>query len=185
MPNETVQSPSHLKAPVPPNVPSDRIYDVDMYALDGLGEGYHEAWKKVQQPGVPDLIWTPYTGGHWIATRARTVREVYSDPTRFSSENIWLPKEAGEKYAMVPTVMDPPEHTPYRKALDSVLRLGQIRNLEAPVRAAAADLVARIAPAGGCEFTKAYAKVFPIQVFMGLANLPMEDVPHLIAWRWR
>lgn len=90
-----------IQAPIPAHVPRERIFDIDMYALDGIGAGYHEAWKRIQKPGTPDLIWTPLTGGHWIATRGEIVREIYSDPARFSSEVIFLPKEAGEKYAMV------------------------------------------------------------------------------------
>lgn len=163
----------------PAHVPADRVYDIDMYALDGIEEGYHEAWKRVQQPGVPDLVWTPRTGGHWIATNGETVREIYSDPSRFSSENIWLPKEAGEKYEMVPTRMDPPEHTPYRKALDKGLSLTQIRKVEDRVRAVATQLIEDIAPRGHCDFSADYANVFPIKVFMALADLPMEDVPLL------
>jgi len=163
----------------PAHVPADRVYDIDMYALDGIEEGYHEAWKRVQAPGVPDLVWTPRTGGHWIATSGDTVREIYSDPTRFSSENIWLPKEAGEKYEMVPTRMDPPEHTPYRKALDKGLSVAQIRKVEDRVRTIAAEIIEEIAPRGRCDFSADYANVFPIKVFMALAELPMEDVPHL------
>jgi cytochrome P450 len=163
----------------PPHIPADRVYDVDMYALDGIEEGYHEAWKRVQKPGVPDMIWTPRTGGHWIATSGDAVREIYADPSRFSSENIWLPKEAGEKYEMVPTRMDPPEHTPYRKALDKGLSLAQIRHVEDRVRAIATELVAEMAPRGQCEFSADYARVFPVRVFMALADLPMEDVPYL------
>lgn len=163
----------------PAHVPVDRVYDIDMYALNGIEEGYHEAWKRVQKPGVPDLIWTPRTGGHWIATNGETVREIYSDPSRFSSENIWLPKEAGEKYEMVPTRMDPPEHTPYRKALDKGLSLAQMRKVEDRVRAVAAELIDNIAPRGRCDFSADYANVFPIKVFMALADLPMEDVPLL------
>jgi len=165
--------------PRPAHVPADRVYDIDMYALDGIEEGYHEAWKRLQKPGVPDLVWTPRTGGHWIAMNGETVREVYSDPTRFSSENIWLPKEAGEKYEMVPTRMDPPEHTPYRKALDKGLSLAQIRHVEDRVRAVANELIAEIAPRGHCDFSADYANVFPVRVFMALADLPMEDVPKL------
>ncbi|MGE4430418.1 MAG: cytochrome P450 [Sphingobium sp.] len=150
-----------------------------MYALDGIEEGYHEAWKRIQQPGVPDLIWTPFTGGHWIATNGETVREIYNDPARFSSEVIFLPKEAGEKYQMVPTRMDPPEHTPYRKALDKGLSLAQIRKVEDKVRAIAIDLIEDFVARGECDFSAEYANIFPVRVFMALADLPMADVPKL------
>ncbi|MFC6438166.1 cytochrome P450 [Novosphingobium resinovorum] len=167
------------KASRPANVPADRVHEIDMYALDGIDEGYHEAWKKVHRPGMPNLIWTPFTGGHWIATNGETVKEVYSDPSRFSSEVIFLPKEAGEKYQMVPTRMDPPEHTPYRKSLDKSLNLGRIRKVEAKVREVAASLIDNFADKGECDFAAEYAGVFPVHVFMALADLPLEDVPLL------
>jgi len=167
------------RAAQPANVPDDRVYQVDMYALDGIEEGYHEAWKRIQQSGVPDIIWTPFTGGHWIATNADTVREIYRDPSRFSSEVIFLPKEAGEKYQMVPTRMDPPEHTPYRKALDKGLSVDQIRKVESKIREVSVGLIDGFAQNGACDFSEDYAHVFPVHVFMALTDLPLEDVPLL------
>lgn len=163
----------------PANVPEDRVYEIDLYALKGIEEGYHEAWKRIQTPGMPELVWTPFNGGHWIATNGATVREVYLDPARFSSEIIWLPKEAGEKYELVPTRMDPPEHTPYRQALNNGLGLAHIRKIEDKVRAIAEELIESFAQRGECEFSSEYARVFPVRVFMALAELPMEDVPTL------
>lgn len=163
----------------PSNVPENRIYDVDMYALDGIEEGFHEAWMKLQGPDIPPLIWTPRTGGHWIATRGAVINEIYSNPDRFSSEVIFLPREAGEAYAMVPTKMDPPEHTPYRKVLDKGLNLGQMRKVEDRVKAVAAELIEGFMLKGECAFEVEYARVFPVRVFMALCNLPLSDVPHL------
>ena len=163
----------------PDNVPDDRIRDIDMYDLDGLADGFQEAWSKACPPGTPDLVWTPRTGGHWIATNGVTIQEIYSNPDRFSSEVIFLPKEAGEAYAMVPTRMDPPEHTPYRVALTKGLGSPQIRAVEDKVRTIAADLIDRFAAEGHCDFAADYADIFPVKVFMTMADLPMEDVPAL------
>jgi cytochrome P450 len=179
MPEEIPATIERSRAPKPDHVPDNLVYEIDMYALDGIEEGYHEAWKRVQKPGMPELVWTPLTGGHWIATNGDTVREVYSDPTRFSSEIIFLPKEAGEKYQMVPTRMDPPEHTPYRKTLDKGLSLAQIRKVEDRVRAAAIELIDGFVARGECDFAAEYANIFPVRVFMALADLPIEDAPTL------
>jgi cytochrome P450 len=163
----------------PSHVPAELVREIDMYALDGIEQGYHEAWKALQTPDMPDLVWTPLTGGHWIAMRGSVVKEVYDDPTRFSSEVIFLPKEAGEKYQMVPTRMDPPEHTPYRKLLDSGLNLAQIRKVEDRVRQAAIELIEPLVAQGHCDFARDFANVFPVRVFMALADLPLADVPKL------
>jgi cytochrome P450 len=172
-------APGHARAPRPAHVPEDLVRDIDMYAPDGIEEGFHEAWMRLQKPGEPDLVWTPFTGGHWIALSGDVVREVYSDPTRFSSEVIFLPKEAGEKYEMVPTRMDPPEHTPYRKVLDKGLNMAQMRKVEADVRAVAIELIEGVLARGTCDFSADYANIFPVRVFMALADLPVEDVPKL------
>lgn len=179
IPEHVPEAMSRARAPRPDHIPEQYVHEIDMYALDGIEHGYHEAWKDIPKPGMPDLIWTPFTGGHWIATNGETVREVYSDPTRFSSEVIFLPKEAGEKYEMVPTRMDPPEHTPYRKALDKGLSLAQIRKVESKVREVAIDLIDSFAGRGECDFSAEYANVFPVRVFMALADLPESDVPTL------
>lgn len=174
----TAATEKHRSA-VPAHIPAELVYDVDMYALDGIENGFHEAWKALQGPDIPDIIYTPLTGGHWIATKGEIIEEAYRDPERFSSKNIWVPKEAGEKYAMVPTKMDPPEHTPYRKVLNKGLNLAEIRKVEDSIRAAASRLIDGFAKDGRCDFTTQYATVFPVLVFMELCDLPLEDVPHL------
>jgi cytochrome P450 len=163
----------------PDHVPDALVRDIDMYALDGIEAGYHEAWVGLHAQTTPKLVWTPLTGGHWIAMDGPMVREIYEDPSRFSSEVIFLPKEAGEKYLMVPTRMDPPEHTPYRKLLDTGLNLARIRDVEDKVRQTAIELIDDIAPRGHCDFSTDYAKIFPVKVFMAMAGLPMEDAPRL------
>lgn len=176
-----IPPPAKLHAARPPHVTPAQVREIDIYALDGIEEGFHEAWKRVQTPDNPPLVWTPLTGGHWVATRGVVIDEVYRHPERFSSQVIWVPREAGEAYEMVPTKMDPPEHTPYRKAIDKGLNLAQIRKIEGDVRAVAIELIEGFADKGGCDFARDYAGVFPVKVFLALAGLPMDDAPMLNA----
>ncbi len=166
----------------PAHVPADSVRYIDMYALEGLEHGFHEAWMRIQGENEPDLVWTPYTGGHWVATRGDVIREVYSDPTRFSNEVVFLPREAGEQYQMIPTKLDPPEHTPYRKAIDQSLTLSRMRKTEDRVRDIARELIDGFADRGECDFSAEFAATFPVRVFMALADLPLEDVPLLLSF---
>lgn len=182
MNTDTLTSPpAKPKAALPDHVAPELVRDIDIYGLDGIEEGFHEAWKRVQTPDTPPLVWTPLTGGHWVATRGVVIDEVYRNPDRFSSRVIWVPREAGEAYEMVPTKMDPPEHTPYRKAIDKGLNLSQIRKIEADVRAVAINLIEGFAGKGECDFARDFAGIFPVKVFLTLAGLPMEDAPMLNA----
>lgn len=173
--------PAKPRAPLPDHVAPAQVREIDIYALDGIEEGFHEAWKRVQTPDTPPLVWTPLTGGHWVATRGVVIDEVYRHPDRFSSRVIWVPREAGEAYEMVPTKMDPPEHTPYRKAIDKGLNLAQMRKVEGDVRAVAVELIEGFAGKGHCDFARDFAGIFPVRVFLALAGLPMEDAPMLNA----
>lgn len=177
--SEAIATDNRARAQRPAHVPPELVRDIDMYALDGIEAGYHEAWAALQAGDTPELTWTPLTGGHWIAMSGLMVKDIYEDPEHFSSEVIFLPKEAGEKYAMVPTRMDPPEHTPYRKLLDTGLNPKRIRDVEEMVRRSAVALIEPLVEEGSCEFTADFSKVFPVHVFMAMADLPLKDVPML------
>lgn len=176
---ETLTARQMHRAPLPAHVPQHLVREIDAYNLDGLEEGFHEAWKRVQQADTPPLVWTPFTGGHWVATRGAVIDEVYRSPERFSSRVIWVPREAGEAYDMVPTKLDPPEHTPYRKAIDKGLNPSEIRKLEGQIREIASEIIESFAARGSCDFGSEFATVFPVRVFLALAGLPMEDAPRL------
>jgi cytochrome P450 len=180
-PSPSVQrSDGKERAPKPAHVPETLVRDIDMYELDGIEDGYHEAWKALQQSeGVHKLVWTPLTGGHWIAMDGPMVRDIYEDYQRFSSEVIFLPKEAGQKYAMVPTTMDPPEHTPYRQLLNTALSPSRIRDMEGFVRRASAEIIDGFVGRGHCDFSAEYGRVYPVKIFMTMCNLPLADVPML------
>jgi cytochrome P450 len=168
-----------METATPANVPHERVVDVDMYNPPGIEDGYHEAWKRLQKPGTPELVWTPHNGGHWIATSGALIGEIYRTPEFYSSQVIFLPKEAGEKYDLILTRMDPPQHTPFREVLEKGLGPREIRHVRDSVRAAAAELVEALAGKGRCDFSADYAQIFPIRVFMTMADLPMDDVPML------
>ena len=163
----------------PDNVPADRVVDWDMYHPPGLEAGLHESWRQLHAPGVADLVWTPRNGGHWIATRGRLIEQMFRDPEHFSSECIWLPKEAGEEYEFIPTSMDPPEQTPFRELINTGIGLRVAKSIEEPIRQRARSLISAVRESGGCNFPSAYAEPLAIGVFLTLVNLPEDDAPRL------
>lgn len=171
------------KVAVPSHVPADRVVDFDMFNPTGIDElGVHEAWLQLQKGRDHSIVWTPRNGGHWIAIRGKTIRAMYRNPAHYSSHVIWIPKSEGEKYGLVPTRMDPPQHTPFREILNKAIGLSTTRQLEGMVREVAAEIAEDIRPRGQCNFTEDYAKVFPIRVFLKMVNLPMSDAGKLKHW---
>lgn len=166
--------------PTPAHIPASRVVDFDMYNPAGVEEvGLQKAWARLLQPGMPDLIWTPRNGGHWIATSGKLIREAFEDYGRFSSECPFIPKEAGEAHNFIPASMDPPEQRPYRALISKVLGADVIHALDDRIRQIAVDLIESVRPKGQCDYVKDVAEPFPISVFMMLIDLPMEDTPRL------
>jgi camphor 5-monooxygenase len=163
---------------LPDNVPADRVVDFDMFNPPHIDEGLQEAWTKLQTPGEHGLVWTAHNGGHWIVTSGALLKTMLETPETFSSKCPFLPREAGESYSFIPTSMDPPEHTPYRKIINDAIGPG-MRRMEPEVRQIARDLITSIHGRGSCDFTKEYAEIFPIEVFLKLVDLPSTDAARL------
>jgi camphor 5-monooxygenase len=158
----------------PSNVPADRVVDFDMYNPPGIEKGLQEAWAALQNGHPADLVWTPHNGGHWIPLDGEMIRDVSNRHEVFSNRINFLPKEAGG-HGFIPATLDPPEHQPYRKILNGAFGRGAIRPLEATIRQRADDLVDSLADRGSCDFVADYAGIFPVQVFLALIDLPVED----------
>lgn len=172
------QAPTH----VPSHVPADRIVDIDIYVPPGLeDDGFHKAWSDLSAQH-PAVVWTPRNEGHWIALGGQALFDVQSDPERFSSRIIVLPKSVGEMHRLIPTTIDPPEHRPYRQLLNAHLNPGAIRGAAESIRATAVELIEGFAARGHCDFTAEYAQQFPIRVFMALVGIDASEAPKIRHW---
>jgi hypothetical protein len=58
---------------LPAHISADRVVDFDYLAPEGHEQDVHRAWNALHAPGIPDVVWTPHYGGHWIATRAADI----------------------------------------------------------------------------------------------------------------
>jgi cytochrome P450 len=163
----------------PAHVPPHLVVDFDMYAPTGEQRDFHDAWKTLQSQSPADVVWTPRNGGHWMALRGRAMSEVFNDFATFSSHIILVPRTSGEQHKLLPTTLDPPEHRAYRSILNPAFSPRRVRSLEQTVRAVAVELIEAVRPAGGCNFTTAYAEALPIRIFLALLDLPPADAVRL------
>lgn len=161
----------------PAHVRPEQFVDFDVYMPDADPGRYFEGWHSLHAEGMPDVLWTPRNGGHWIVTRNPLLDEVFADHTRFSSRVILLPKAVGEEHNLLPTTLDPPEHRPYRNLLNNNLAPRAVGAIEDEIRAIAIELIEGLKPKGKCSFTREYAEHLPIRVFMKMYGLPVEDAP--------
>jgi len=99
-------------APVPAHVSPERVFDIDIYHPPGAEDDYHLSLKKLHAEGIPDIVWTPRNGGHWIATRGDDIYHILKDYENFSSKQLTVPLV--EHQLLPPIFFDPPQHAAYR-----------------------------------------------------------------------
>lgn len=166
----------------PDNVPADRVIDFDVNNPRDLARGFHESFQSLQQPNVPDLVWTPRNEGHWLVTSGKLMMEIFPDFQNFSNRIIVIPKSIGEQHQMLPTTLDPPDHRHYRMLLNAGLSAKAVNGREAAIRETAARLIDGFAGDGYCNFVADYAEKLPIYVFLDLVDLPLADAAKLKHW---
>jgi cytochrome P450 len=113
--------------------------------------------------------------GFWAYLRHEDVRRAATDSSTYitSIQNV-VPKIAftGRR---PPLHLDPPEHTPYRKALNPLLSEEAVAKLEQPIRRIAADLAAALVRRGSGDICADFSSHLTIKVFAHWMNLNPED----------
>jgi cytochrome P450 len=166
----------------PAHVPAERVVDFDIFQPVGVEKDYFAAWKLLQRPDGPGMVWTFRNGGHWIATRGEDIRALWSDAKRLSSDALAVTPGLGEVMKFIPLQQDPPEHNPFRNAVMRGFGNSHIVALEPQVVAVANDLIDGLIERGGCEFVEDFAEVLPVNIFLTLIDVPLEDRPRLRAF---
>jgi cytochrome P450 len=118
-------------------------------------------------------------GGFWALMKHRDVAEAAGDSRTFitSKQNV-VPKVAftGRR---PPLHLDPPEHTPYRRALAPLLAEKRVARFEPVIRAICRELLAPMVARGGGDICEEFSARMPIRVFAHWMNLPQTEVLRL------
>ena len=166
---------------VPAHVPANRVIDWDYWNPPGIAEegDIYGALKRLHL--LPDILWTPRNGGHWIVTRSDDVRWVRDEAEIFSHEEFILPP-GSMNTLMPPSNVDPPYHARFRAVLNPVFAPGRVRSLTEATRTLTASLIDAIVPNGQCEFQRDFARVMPVHVFLRMLNLPTDRSSEFVGW---
>jgi cytochrome P450 len=118
-------------------------------------------------------------GGFWAYLRYADVCAAASDPRTYitSKQNV-VPKVAftGRR---PPLHFDPPEHTPYRRALNPLLTAEKVAALEPVTRRFCAELLGPIIERGHGDICADFSSHLPVQVFGEWMNMPRERLEDL------
>ena len=114
---------------------------------------------------------TSSLGGFYALTRHADIARAAADPARFTTtvQNV-VPKVAYTS-RRPPLHLDPPEHTPYRAALNPLLSAERVAALEPMVREVIGETLQPLLRRGGGDLCGDFSARFPVRVFGRWMNL--------------
>lgn len=157
------------------------VYEFDYIADPGLLADVHGRYWELKET-APPVFWTSAHGGHWVCNTGAAVQHVVRHPEIFSSRYLSIPPNPDQP-KMIPEMLDPPEHRPYRQMLRPFFESKAIEPLEGRVIEWTDQLLGEVVAAGECEFVATIASRLPVAVFMELFGFPMEkfdEFRHLV-----
>lgn len=162
---------------IPPHVPAELVVDWNYFDPPGVKEDPHIAWKSLHDG--PDFVFTPYNGGHWIATRADDMFSIMQDYETFSNWEFTVPKRGPDNPVLMPNQLDPPRHGPIRKVVLRPLSPKAIAPLEPIIRDIISARIGSLVPNGKCEFVSEFGGNIPPELFFEHARIPKEKLPEM------
>ena len=173
---------------IAPPLPRDprgaaRSVAVDLHAVAGAERDPQAAWRALGRAAGEEhgLIWSTLQDGHWIATNAEMVEQIYRDNERFSNIVLNVPAERFD-LKLLPIQLDGAQHRKVRALIEPAFRPAMVQAFSIPARRLAVELVEGLQPKGGCEFVSDFALILPLSVFLWIVDLPLEDRPMLQRW---
>lgn len=121
------------------------------------------------------------THGFWTLTRHESILGAYQDPELFSSAAITV-MDPDPAYRWIPEMLDPPEHTAWRRLLRPLFTPARASAIRERTRRHCAELVEDLRTRGACDFVADFARRFPAGVFIEIMGLPHERLEEFLDW---
>jgi cytochrome P450 len=111
--------------------------------------------------------------GFWAVTRYQDVVDILKNPETFITSVRNVVPGSATTGRRPPLHLNPPEHTPYRRAIDRALSASRVASMETATRRIAADLATSLVARGEADFVEHFSSPLPALVFgewMGLSK---------------
>jgi hypothetical protein len=122
--------------------------------------------------------------GFWVLTRFGHVLDAVKDTATFSSASGLTFQNEREALALPPTIvmMDPPDHTRYRRLADRGFTPRRTAEIEPALRRFVVDRIERLKRDGEGDFVAAVARSVPSWVVAHYLGVPEEDRHKFEGW---
>jgi len=118
-------------------------------------------------------------GGFWALTRYEDVADAAADFRRFTTAVQNVVPGLAFTGRRPPLHLDPPDHTPYRRAIDPLLTRAKVAVLEPAIRRYTIELLQPMLARGHGDICEDFSAKLPIAVFAEWMNLPEAQIEAL------
>jgi cytochrome P450 len=176
----------------PAHVPPDLVRHFSYWSSPGMAAAPnadpHAAFRQFRDGPRVFYAVSPETAaylgnpGMWIFTRAADMREALQHTELFSSDKRTFSPMLGENWPMVPVEIDPPLHSQFRMMLNPLFSPKRMNAMKDGIRARAVSLIEGFRAQGECEFMDAFARPFPVTIFLQFVGLSDERREEFQLW---
>jgi cytochrome P450 len=114
-------------------------------------------------------------GGYWLISRYSDVRESARDTEAFSSQGGIVIPPAGNPMPFIPIELDPPEHTEYRRPMQSWFSVSRMLELEDDIREMVVERLDPVVADGHADLCAELAGPIPPMVIARLLGVDRSD----------
>jgi cytochrome P450 len=165
-----------------PDLKQHNTMHIDLASAVSFTNGHpHDQYDWLRENAPVYFHPEPGGPGFWVLSTYEDVAESGRQPGLFSSEPTIMiadplqgsPASAGEHKMML--MMDPPQHTRFRKLISREFTRGPAAALRPRIRTLARQIVDRVIHRGECDFVSAIAGELPSYVIAELTGIPLDD----------
>jgi cytochrome P450 len=124
-----------------------------------------------------------YAHGFWVLTRHEAIVAAYQDPELFSNAAITM-LDPDPAYRWIPEMLDPPEHTTWRRLLRPLFTPARAVAMRERIRKHCAQIVDDLAGRGSCDFVHDFARRYPTTIFLEFMGLPTCRLDEFLEWEY-
>jgi cytochrome P450 len=157
---------------------SSPMQDYDPHAIEDF-DTPHRVFAELRS-GCP-VAHSDAFGGFWMLTRHADIQRVLDQPIEFTTRVRNVVPGASATGRRPPLHLDPPEHTPYRRAIDRALSARRVEAITPLIADHARRLLADYVAIGGGDLVESYSSPLPALVFADWFALDPEQTELL--WR--
>ena len=136
-------------------------------------------WLRANEP----VFWhdEPNGPGFWVVTTFKDVHDISKNAEVFSSEPTIMIQDPSSTHTMfsgdarMMIMMDPPQHTDYRKLISREFTQGPAKQYKIRIEELANKIVDSVINKGKCDFVSEIAGEMPSFVIADLMGLPLAD----------